>query len=115
MAPTVASSLSDFLGAVSAIGVQLLNSVIAVFTAIFALGKDILGAFLQLGQSIFKLGVDLFQGVFGFVIGEQPVQNVVCFATDLNSPANFFLLAIIGGGYYFYTQRQGGTRTKRKV
>lgn len=39
MAPTVASSIQEFLGAISNIGVQLLNSILAVFNAIFALGR----------------------------------------------------------------------------
>ncbi|KAJ7597679.1 hypothetical protein C8J56DRAFT_818368 [Mycena floridula] len=98
MAPTISSALSEFVGSLSAIGLNLVHSVMAIFNAILALFFDVFGAVAQLGQSILKLGLDLFGSVLGFVT------------------ANFFLLLVLGGGYYVYTTRQGasGRRVKSK-
>jgi len=79
----------------SGIGVSILNAILGVFYAIFALGQTLFASVVQFGQSVLKLGMDVFQGVFGFVA------------------ANFFVLLIVGGGYYWYTQNQKGQGGKR--
>ncbi|KIK71290.1 hypothetical protein GYMLUDRAFT_325511 [Collybiopsis luxurians FD-317 M1] len=96
MAPTVSSAISEFINALTSIFAGLFNSLMAVFQAVFAFFMNIFGSAIQLMQSFLKLGIDMCQGVLGFVI------------------ANFFALAVIGGGYYLYTnsnsQKRGGTR-----
>ncbi|PBL00852.1 hypothetical protein ARMGADRAFT_1006956 [Armillaria gallica] len=94
MAPTISSAFSEFFSALTGIAMSLFYSLLEVFQAMFALGKDTIGAVLQLGQSIVKLGMDLFQGIFGF------------------ATANFLALALIGGGYYLYTQKYQGKGRK---
>ncbi|KIY69649.1 hypothetical protein CYLTODRAFT_314349, partial [Cylindrobasidium torrendii FP15055 ss-10] len=87
---SIANAFNEFTNAIISIFLGLFNSVLAVFQAIFALGKDIVGSLVHLVTSVVKLGVDVCQGATGFVF------------------ANFFTLAIIGGGYYLYTQNQQG-------
>ncbi|KAH7921952.1 hypothetical protein BV22DRAFT_1018301 [Leucogyrophana mollusca] len=93
MAP-IASSLTNFLQSLTAIGVSLMYSVLAVFQAIFALGQELVGSVLKVGNSVVTLVLDLFQGVFGFVA------------------ANFVALGVLGGAYYLYTLRQQGKGPK---
>lgn len=90
MSPTVASATQNFVNSVAAIFSSLVHSVLAVFQAIFALGKEIISAVVQLVQEVVSLGMQVTGGALHFVT------------------ANFFVLAILGGGYYFYTQKQQG-------
>ncbi|KAK0465320.1 uncharacterized protein EV420DRAFT_952387 [Desarmillaria tabescens] len=97
MASTISSAFSEFFSVFAGIVMSLFHSLLGVFQAMFALGKDTIVSVLQLGQSIVKLGMDLFQGFFGFVT------------------ANFLALALIGGGYYLYTQKYQGKGRKTVV
>ncbi|KAK0473219.1 hypothetical protein IW261DRAFT_1504953 [Armillaria novae-zelandiae] len=94
MASTISSAFSEFFTTLTSVVMSLFHSILGVFQAMFALGKDTIGAVLQLGESIVKLGMNLFQGLFGFVT------------------ANFLALALIGGGYYLYTQKYQGKSRK---
>jgi phage-related protein len=80
MSPTTAitSSISTFVNA-------LLGIALSIFHAI----SGVLQAVLNLIQSTIQLGLDLCQGVVGFVT------------------ANFLVIAVLGGIYYAYTQKQG--------
>ncbi|KAI0050734.1 hypothetical protein FA95DRAFT_1474877, partial [Auriscalpium vulgare] len=87
MSPTIQSAFGNFVGSLTATGASLVNAFIALFTAIFAFGQSILSTIVQFVQSIVHLGLDLFQGITGFVF------------------ANFFVIAILGGGYYWWSTR----------
>jgi len=97
MATTIASTLSDFLNALTGVLFSLFNSVLAVFQAIFLLGKDIFASCLQLAQSFITLVLGLLQGVYGFIA------------------ANLLAVVVLGGGYYFYTTRNTPKQGKRKA
>ncbi|KAF7339653.1 hypothetical protein MSAN_02180200 [Mycena sanguinolenta] len=97
MAATIASALSDFLNAVSAVFFSLVNSVLAFFQAIAVLGKDIFASAINLVQSFVALALGLLQGVYGFIA------------------ANFLAVIVLGGGYYWYTQRNAPKQGKRKA
>ncbi|EIW64897.1 uncharacterized protein TRAVEDRAFT_110233 [Trametes versicolor FP-101664 SS1] len=94
MAPSVSSALGDLLQSLAAIGASLLNSVFAVFQALLALIQELVGSVLQLAQTLFAFAANLLQGAVGFVV------------------ANFFAVALVGGGYYWYTHRDGRARTR---
>ncbi|KAG7099470.1 hypothetical protein E1B28_001319 [Marasmius oreades] len=97
MAPTITSALSEFITALTNVAAGLVNSLLAVFGAILALGTNTAKAVLQFAQSVLKLGTDLCQGVVGFVA------------------ANFFVLVVLGGVYYWYTnqnQRRGKVKSR---
>ncbi|KAL0579807.1 hypothetical protein V5O48_002218 [Marasmius crinis-equi] len=96
MAPTISSAISDFITALTSMASGIINSILAVLSAIMSLGKDIAQTAVHFVMSVVKLGVDLCQGMVGFVA------------------ANFFVLAILGGAYYFYTQNQNQGRRKLK-
>ncbi|KAJ6509313.1 hypothetical protein C8R47DRAFT_1208500 [Mycena vitilis] len=96
MATTIASTISDFLNAISALFFNLINSVLAVFQAIFLLGKDIIASVIQLAQSFVFLVLGLLQGAYGFIA------------------ANLLAIVVLGGGYYFYTTRNA-KQGKRKA
>ncbi|KAF8213291.1 hypothetical protein K438DRAFT_1504391, partial [Mycena galopus ATCC 62051] len=87
MATTIASALSDFLNAIIAVFFSLLNSVLAFFQAIAVLGKDIIASGVNLVQSFVALALGLLQGAYGFIA------------------ANLLAVVVLGGGYYWYTQR----------
>ncbi|EEB90004.1 hypothetical protein MPER_11849 [Moniliophthora perniciosa FA553] len=95
MSPTITSALQDFINAVTSLAAGVINSVLAVFTALWGFGVDIFTTLVQLAQSVLKFGIDLCQGVIGFVV------------------ANFFAIAVIGGAYYLYTNRQNQGQTDR--
>ncbi|KAL1682036.1 hypothetical protein EV122DRAFT_204601 [Schizophyllum commune] len=90
MSPTVASAGSNFVNSIVAIFSSIVHSVLAVFEAIFALGKGIISAVIQIVQEVVSLGVQVCGGAIHFVT------------------ANFFVLLVLGGGYYLYTQKQQG-------
>lgn len=109
---SVISALGDLTQSVASIITSLLNSFFAVLQAIFALLQDFAGSVLQLAQSLVAFFADVFQGVVGFVAGEvydtQRFRWLLTFAT-----ANFFGILLVGGVYYWYTHRQGGSRSPR--
>ncbi|KAJ6519605.1 hypothetical protein C8R45DRAFT_27825 [Mycena sanguinolenta] len=94
---TIASSFADFLNAISAVVLSLINSVLAFFQAIAVLGKDIIGSGINLVQSFVALALGLLQGVYGFIA------------------ANFLAVIVLGGGYYWYTHRNAPNQRKRKA
>lgn len=73
MAPTISSSVSEFISAITNIVGGLFNSLIAVFQAILAFFMNIFSSAIQLVQSFLKLGIDMCQGVVGFVAGTYTV------------------------------------------
>ncbi|KAI0359169.1 hypothetical protein OH77DRAFT_1141295 [Trametes cingulata] len=93
---SVSSAVGNLIQALAAIGASLLNSVFAVIQAIFALVQELASSVLQLVQTLIAFAADLFQGVVGFVA------------------ANFFAVLLVGGLYYWYTHRQGGSTASRK-
>ncbi|KAI0034924.1 hypothetical protein K488DRAFT_44429 [Vararia minispora EC-137] len=98
MAPSVQGAIGGFVGSVSHIGSDIVQAVFTLFGAFLAFGQALMTAALQAGQAVLKLGTDLFQSVAGFVF------------------ANFFVLMIIGGGYYLYTTRsQGKGKSTRRT
>ena len=70
MAPTISSAFSEFTNSIYHIGVELVNSVLAVFQAFLALGQSIIVAIVHFGQSLVTLVLNVFQGMIGFVAGE---------------------------------------------
>jgi len=94
--PSLQAAFFDFMQALNAIGNALLSSVMAVFQAIFGLGQQLLGAVFSLFRAVAQLFIDVSQNAIGFVF------------------ANFFVLLIIGGGYYWYTNRSASGRGTRK-
>ncbi|KAK7694376.1 hypothetical protein QCA50_001562 [Cerrena zonata] len=94
----VYSAFANFIQALGGIVGGIMNSVLAIFQAFLALVKALLSGVFQVGQAILKLGADLTQDVVGFVF------------------ANFFLILVLGGGYYLYSTRQGArTSIKKRV
>ncbi|KAI8995341.1 hypothetical protein BD414DRAFT_479257 [Trametes punicea] len=91
---SVSSAIGNLVQSLAAIGASLLNSVFAVIQAIFALVQDLVASVLQLAQAFISFAAGLFQGVVGFVA------------------ANFFAVILVGGLYYWYTHRQGGTASQ---
>ncbi|KAI0374402.1 hypothetical protein BV20DRAFT_977090 [Pilatotrama ljubarskyi] len=94
---SASSAVGNLIQALAAIGASLLNSVFAVIQAIFALVQELVSSVLQLLQTLVAFTADLFQGVVGFVA------------------ANFFAILLVGGLYYWYTHRQGGTATRKRI
>ena len=112
---SVISALGDLTQSVASIITSLLNSFFAVLQAIFALLQDFAGSVLQLAQSLVAFFADVFQGVVGFVAGEwTAVYDTQRFRWLLICAiANFFGILLVGGVYYWYTHRQGGSRSPR--
>jgi len=97
MSPTLTQAFSNFLQSLTGIGISLFNSGLAVFQAILALFQGLLQNIIQLAHAFITLGLDVFQGVLGFVT------------------ANFVILGVLGGGYYWYTNRQQGGRRSSRI
>jgi len=99
MSTTLISAFVNFFQSLTGIGISLFNSMLAVFQAILALFQQLIQNVIELFQAFVKLGLEVFQGMFGLVT------------------ANFFALAVVGGGYYWYTRSQGhqGGRGVRKM
>lgn len=110
----IQTAFSNFLSALTAIAVSILNSILAVFQSFLALGQELLSAVLHVGQALFKLATDLTQNVVGFVIGMcYPYLSRLLSLNDHRYDiANFFLLLLLGGGYYLYTTRRGARTTE---
>ncbi|TCD70059.1 hypothetical protein EIP91_005040 [Steccherinum ochraceum] len=94
--PSVEAAFHDFLKALTGIFSAIANSIFGVFRAVLALFQEVFGAVFHLFNALAHLVTDLTQTMFGFVF------------------ANFFALLIIGGGVYWYTQRQGSSVSKGK-
>jgi hypothetical protein len=115
MSATFFQAFVNFFQSLTGIGISLLNSAFVVFQAIVALFQSLFQNSIQLVQAFIKLGLDVFQGVLGFITGEsQPPSWASCILI-LVSLANFLVLAVLGGGYYFYSTRHSGTRWSRRV
>jgi len=97
MPTSLTNAFVNFFQALTSIGMSLSIAVLAVFQAILALFQQLFQNVMALFQAFVRLGLEVFQGVFGFVT------------------ANFLVLAVIGGGYYWYTTGRGrGARQTRK-
>lgn len=109
MAASITQAFSNFLQSLTGIGISIFYASFAVFQAILALFKGLFQNIIQLVQAFITLGLDLFQGVFGFVTGTvKPKHSLL---SSLTIPlANFVILGVLGGGYYWYTNRQGRAR-----
>lgn len=94
--PSVPESFFGFLGSVSAIGTSLLHALLAVVQATLGLGQELVTSIIRLVQALVELVINLAQSVAGFVL------------------ANFFVIAILGGGYYWYTKSKQGLGGHRK-
>ncbi|KAH9921969.1 uncharacterized protein BXZ73DRAFT_104227 [Epithele typhae] len=94
MAASVSSAVGKLLQSCTAIGGNLLNSIIAIFQAFLALFQEVIGSVLHLVQALVAFAAEVFQGALGFVM------------------ANFFGLLVIGGVYYWYTHREGSGRSR---
>lgn len=81
---TISSSVTTFVHGIFGI-------VMSIFQAIWGVVQSV----LVLAQSTTQLGLDVFRGVAGFVT------------------ANFLLIAVLGGVYYFYRNRGKGANRKR--
>jgi hypothetical protein len=126
--PSLADALSNFVTAILGIVTSLFQSVFAVLQSIIALVQNVVTSVLGLAQSFLALAIDLCQGVVGFVIGAlQPLAHRESWSPRdepfdrlqqrLTSSvlANFAVLLILGGGYYFWSTRKGGkTRSKTR-
>jgi len=86
--PSIQAAFIDFIHALGSIGNALLGSVLAVFQASLALGQELFTAVFSLFNAFVQLFVGVTQTAVGFVF------------------ANFFAILIIGGVYYWYTNRQ---------
>jgi hypothetical protein len=89
MSTSLTSAFASFFQSLTGIGISLSMAILAVFQAILSLFQKLLQSVIELFQAFIKLGLGVFQGMFGFVT------------------ANFLALAVIGGGYYWYTTSQG--------
>ncbi|KAI0768515.1 hypothetical protein BD413DRAFT_126975 [Trametes elegans] len=94
---SVTSAIGNLLQSLAAIGASLLNSAFAVIQAIVALIQEVVGSALQLVQAVVAFAADLFQGALGFVA------------------ANFFAILLVGGVYYWYTHRAGGSKSRKRI
>jgi hypothetical protein len=73
MSASLAATLSEFATSLSSIALSLFNAVLAVFYSIFNLAQNLVGNAVVLGNSLVKLTLGVFQGVFGFIAGMNPV------------------------------------------
>ncbi|KAH9964469.1 hypothetical protein BC827DRAFT_1187332 [Russula dissimulans] len=85
--PTIQSPLNDFIASIVTAGTSLVQAVLALFHLGLAFGHFWFDQVVQFAQTCIQMGFDLFRGVASFVI------------------ANFFILAILGGGYYWWSTR----------
>ena len=109
------SAFANFLQALSGIVNGIVNSILAVFQAFLALGQELLSGVFQIGQAVLKLAADLTQDVVGFVLGACDLPHSWrVFNVTRHCVANFFLLLVLGGGYYLYSTRQGVRETIKK-
>jgi len=97
MATSITTALSSFAQAVSNVAFAVFHAALAVFQAIVALFSEIATGILQIGQAVVKLATDLFQDTLGFVL------------------ANFFLILVLGGAYYWYSNTQGAKRGGKRT
>ena len=112
----IQSAFANFLQALTGIFNGIVNSILAVFQAFLALGQELLSGVFQIGQAVLKLAADLTQDVVGFVLGacHLPHSGRVFFNVTRHCVANFFLLLVLGAGYYLYSTRQGVRETIKK-
>lgn len=121
MAPSVSSAVGNLLQSLTGIGASLINSVFAVIQAVVALLQELVGSVLQLVQAFVAFVADVCQGVIGFVVGERSIRipgGLSPTLTHALHEANFFGVLLVGGVYYWYTQRQeqgSGTRSKKRI
>jgi hypothetical protein len=136
MAPSITSAFASFLQSLSGIGVSILSAVIGVLYAFLALGQTLFASVVQLGQSVLKReckylvirsmslmcrirsGYGCFPRrlwIYCWYVPSLAYGRAEC--DQLDTTANFFVLFILGGGYYWYTQNQkrqiGGGKRKR--
>jgi hypothetical protein len=115
MSASLAATLSEFAASLSSIALSLFNAVLAVFYSIFNLAQNLVGNAVVLGNSLVKLTLGVFQGVFGFIAGMNPVHTALA-REDLrilDLLANFIVILVLGGGYYLYTKKYPDGRKKR--
>ncbi len=109
------SAVGNLAQSFTAIAASLLNSFFAVLQAIFALVQDLVGSVLQLAQALVAFFASLFQGVVGFVAGECLADIAYPVRLLTRNIANFFGILLVGGVYYWYTHRQGATRSSKRI
>lgn len=71
MAPTVASSISNFIASVIDIAISILNSILSVFQAAFAVIRNAIESAMAVANYFIAMFVNLFRGAMGFVAGES--------------------------------------------
>ena len=109
-------AFSNFAQAISNIAFAVLNAGLAVFNAVVLLGKEIVSAVFDILQAVVQLFTELLQDTIGFIFGErfhllwQTGANV----NGVSCLANFFLLLVLGGAYYLYTNYSSSSRSKGK-
>ena len=78
-----------------------------------ALFSEIATGVLQIAQAVVKLFTDLIQDTVGFIFSKPSIAHRTTLVFMV-LPANFFLVLILGGAYYWYTNGQGSNRRGKK-
>ena len=116
MTASITAAFSAFAQALTNVGFAILNAALAVFHAVIALFQEIATGVLSVAQAVVRLATDLVQDTLGFVFGERNTSYAgrAKGLTGRFVLANFFLIVVLGGVYYWYNSMQGtGRKGKR--
>jgi len=102
------------VGQLTSLVQNLIQSVLNVFGAILGLFQNLLGAVLGIFNGILSAGVSLVAGIFN-AFGSL-VQSILGLVGGTIGVlwANIFLVILVGGGYYLYTNSQRNNRGLKK-